>query len=101
MTGILSGQGRQEAAELDAGEERPLDFAQREVVLRANLDEADADRCVWTSMRFLMGGPRHPRVGELVFVIDTNSGGMMGRVEELNGWMARVRLLQDQAPGFA
>jgi hypothetical protein len=31
-------------------------------------------------------------------VIDTTSGGCMGRVEELNGWMARVRLLPDQSP---
>jgi hypothetical protein len=100
MTGILPA-GEAGGSKLDAREERTLDFAQREVVLRGNLDEADADRCVWTSMRFLMGGPRHPRVGELVFVIDTNSGGAIARVEELNGWMARVRLLQDQSPGFA
>jgi hypothetical protein len=80
---------------VDAGPERMLDFGEREVVLRANLDEADSDSCVWTSMRFIMSGPRHPRVGELVFVIDTNSGGCMGRVEELNGWMARIRLLND------
>jgi kynureninase len=85
---------------MDAGQERKLDFAEREVVLRANLDEADADRCVWTSMRFFMRGPRHPRVGELVFVIDTKSGGCMGRVEELNGWMARVRLLPEHPPGL-
>jgi hypothetical protein len=85
---------------MDVGKERKLDFDEREVVLRANLDEADADRCVWTSMRFFMRGPRHPRVGELVFVIDTKSGGCMGRVEELNGWMARVRLLPEHPPGL-
>ena len=82
---------------MDSAQERKLDFAEREVVLRANLDEADADRCVWTSMRFFMRGPRHPRVGELVFVIDSRSGGCMGRVVELNGWMARVRLLPEQS----
>ena len=85
---------------MEAGKERKLDFAEREVVLRADLDDADADRCVWTSMRFLMRGPRHPRVGELVFVIDSKSGGCMGRVEELNGWMARVRLLPEQSSGL-
>ena len=85
---------------MEAGKERKLDFAEREVVLRANLDDADADRCVWTSMRFLMRGPRHPRVGELVFVIDSKSGGCMGRVEELNGWTARVRLLPEQSTGL-
>ena len=55
---------------MGAREQRKLDFAEREVVLRANFDEADDDRCVWTSMRFLMNGPRHPRVGEAVFLID-------------------------------
>ena len=85
---------------MEAGKERKLDFAEREVVLRADLDDADADRCVWSSMRFLMRGPRHPRVGELVFVIDSKSGGCMGRVEELNGWMARVRLLPEQSSGL-
>ena len=76
-------------------EQRKLDFAAREVVLRANLAEADADGCVWASMRFLMDGPRHPRAGELVFLIDANGGGSMGSVVELNGWMARVRVLDD------
>jgi hypothetical protein len=75
-------------------EQGKLDFAAREVVLRAHLDEVDEDRCVWTSMRFIMNGPRHPRVGELVFLMD-GDGGSMGRVEELNGWMARIRLLPE------
>jgi hypothetical protein len=73
-----------------------LDFAEREVVLRANLDEADGDRCVWTSVRFLQHGPRHPRVGESVFLMDHEGGGSLGRVVELNGWLARVRLLSDR-----
>jgi hypothetical protein len=76
-------------------EQRKLDFAAREVVLRANLAETDADGCVWAAMRFIMNGPRHPNVGELVFLIDANGGGSMGSVVELNGWMARVQLLDD------
>jgi hypothetical protein len=44
-----------------------------------------------------MNGPRHPRVGESVFLIDGGRGGSMGRVVELNGWMARVQLLPGQA----
>ncbi len=80
---------------MEAGEQGTLDFAEREVVLRANLDEVDEDQCVWSSMRFLMNGPRHPRVGEPVYLIDGARGGSMGRVIELNGWMARVRLLPD------
>jgi hypothetical protein len=75
--------------------QRKLDFAAREVVLRANLAETDVDGCVWAPMRFLMKGPRHPHVGELVFVIDSAGGGCMGSVVELNGWMARVQLLDD------
>jgi kynureninase len=77
-------------------EQRNLDFAEREVVLRANLDEADADRCVWASMRFLQHGPRHPRIGESVFLMDNKGGGSLGQVVELNGWLARVRLLSDR-----
>ena len=77
---------------LAADEQRKLDFAEREVVLRANFDDADADRCVWTSMRFLQHGPRHPRIGESVFLMDQKGGGSLGRVVELNGWLARVRL---------
>jgi hypothetical protein len=71
-----------------------LDFAQREVVLRASFDEADSERRVWTSMRFILDGPRHPRVGEQVFLIDRDDGGgCLGMVEELNGWQALIRLL--------
>ena len=78
---------------LEAAEHRKLDFADREVVLRANLEEADGDRCVWTSVRFLMGGPRHPIVGESVYLIDRDGGSSLGRVVELTGWLARVQLL--------
>jgi kynureninase len=83
--------------DMEAEEQHQLDFAEREVVLRANLDDVDADRCVWASMRFLVNGPRHPRVGELVFLIDGARGGSIGSVVELNGWMARVRLLPEQS----
>jgi hypothetical protein len=74
------------------GERPGFNFAEREVVLRADFQDQDDDRCVWTSMRFILEGPRHPRVGEDVFLIDREGGGRLGRVEELNGWMARVRL---------
>ena len=77
---------------MEAEELRKLDFAEREVVLRANLNEADDDRCVWTSVRFIVSGPRHPRVGESVLLIDREGASCMGRVVELNGWLARVHL---------
>jgi hypothetical protein len=83
--------------EADEHEHRKLDFDKREVVLRANLAEADDDRCLWTSMRFLVSGPRHPRVGESVVLIDNEGAGCVGHVEELNGWQARVRIMPDQA----
>jgi hypothetical protein len=82
---------RAEEGEVLEGLERQLDFTQREVVLRADFEDADDDRCVWTSVRFLRDGPRHPRVGEDVFLIDAGGAGCLGRVVELNGWMARVR----------
>jgi hypothetical protein len=72
--------------------EQDLDFSAREVVLRADFEDADLDRCLWTSMRFLVQGPRHPRVGEDVYLINNDGGGCLGRVIELNGWMARVRM---------
>jgi hypothetical protein len=77
---------------LEAEELRKLDFAEREVVLRANLDEADDDRCVWTSVRFIVSGPRHPRVGESVLLMDRGGASCMGQVVQLNGWLARVHL---------
>jgi hypothetical protein len=68
-----------------------LDFAAREVVLRASLDELDQDQCVTTPVRFIMNGPRHPLPGETVYLIDRAGKGCMGTVVEINGWMARVR----------
>ena len=68
-----------------------LDFAEREVVLRASLDELDDERCVWTPVRFIMNGPRQPRVGETVFLIDRRGQGCRGEVVSMKGWMARVR----------
>ena len=68
-----------------------LDFGEREVVLRADFTELDDESCVWTSLRFMMQGPRHPNEGEWVYLLDTDGRGCMGRVETVNGWTARVR----------
>jgi hypothetical protein len=68
-----------------------LEFGEREVVLRADLDERDDEDCVWTSMRFLMQGPRPPRPGEMVVLVDTGGGSCVGRVMSVAGWEARVR----------
>jgi hypothetical protein len=75
-----------------AGEdERIVDFGEREVVLRADFDQLDDEQCVWTSMRFMLKGPRHPREGEWVYLLDNRGRGCMGQVETLNGWSARIR----------
>jgi len=71
--------------------DRLLDFDKREVVLRADFTELDDEQCVWTSMRFMVQGPRHPREGEWVYLIDRHGRGCMGLVETVNGWTARVR----------
>ena len=68
-----------------------LDFGHREVVLRADLAHRDPDDCVWTSVRFLMQGPRPPRPGELVMLVDVEDGSCMGRVVSVAGWEACVR----------
>ncbi len=68
-----------------------LDFGEREVVLRADLAERDEDECIWTSVRFLMRGPRPPRPGEAVMLVDVAGGSCMGRVVAVAGWEARVR----------
>jgi hypothetical protein len=72
-------------------DERIIDFGDREVVLRADFDQLDDERCVWPSIRFMLRGPRHPREGEWVYLPDARRRGCMGRVETLNGWSARVR----------
>jgi hypothetical protein len=68
-----------------------FDFGEREVVLRADLGERDDDDCVWTSVRFLMRGPRSPRPGEQVLLVDVEGGSCVGRVESAAGWEVCVR----------
>ncbi len=68
-----------------------LDFAEREVVLRADLGNRDGDDCIWTSVRFLMRGPRPPRAGESVMLVDVAGGSCIGRVVALAGWNACIR----------
>lgn len=71
------------------GEE--LDFSEREVALRADLGERDDDDCIWTSVRFLMRGPRPPRPGESVMLVDVEGGSCLGRVVSMAGWEACIR----------
>lgn len=68
-----------------------LDFATREVALRADLADRDSEDCIWTSVRFVMRGPRPPRPGESVMLIDVDGGSCMGRVVSFAGWKACIR----------
>ena len=43
-----------------------LDFAEREVALRADLGDRDEEDCIWTPLRFVMRGPRAPRPARVV-----------------------------------
>ncbi len=72
-------------------DDKLLDFDEREVVLRADFTQLDDEKCVWTSMRFMLKGPRHPREGEWVYLIDEDGRGCVGLVESVSGWIARVR----------
>jgi hypothetical protein len=67
-----------------------IDFETREVVLRADFDLLDDDHCSWVSLRF-MSGPRPPRGGEVVYLIDDHGRGCVGEVERVEGWYACVR----------
>jgi hypothetical protein len=62
----------------------------REIVLRTDFDLLDDDRCAWISMRF-MRGPRAPREGDLVYLLDGQGRGCLGSVERVEGWYACVR----------
>ena len=75
------------------GEEQrqALDFGEREVALRADLGDRDGDDCIWTSVRFLMRGPRPPRPGESVMLVDVAGGSCIGRVVSLAGWNVCIR----------
>jgi hypothetical protein len=75
------------------GEEysQALDFDEREVALRADLADRDGDDCIWASTRFLMDGPRSPRPGEPVMLVDVEGGSCIGRVVSVAGWKACIR----------
>jgi len=69
-----------------------LAYGEREVVLRADFDDRDADGCCLVSLRFLRG-PRAPVAGETVYLLDGIGRGCVGEVVQVFGWSARVRPL--------
>jgi hypothetical protein len=69
-----------------------LNFGEREVVMRADLTLVDDRDCISAPMRFLMRGPRSPRPGERVLLVDIGGRGTcLGRVVSVSGWEACVR----------
>jgi hypothetical protein len=74
----------------DPGDAPLLPHDEREVVLRADFDALDADDCCWVSLHFLTG-PRRPRAGDWVYLLDGRGGGCLGRIDAVHGWIARAR----------
>jgi hypothetical protein len=72
-------------------EDHRLEFDEREIVVRADFSELDEEHCLSASIRFLLRGPRPPREGEWVYLLDTEGDGCLGQVESVTGWMARIR----------
>jgi hypothetical protein len=64
--------------------------AEREWVRLADFDRVDNDGCLRISLRFDRG-PRPPRPGELVYLLDPEGRGCVGTVERIEGWHAHVR----------
>ena len=79
--------------------DRKFDFEEREIVLRADFEELDSDDRLWTSLRFILNGPRPPREGEWVYLMDHEGRGCLGQVDSIRGWMARVKLDRDSWRG--
>jgi hypothetical protein len=64
----------------------------REVVFRVDFDLLDDDGCSWISMRFRRDwDPAGPQPGDVVYLIDDNGCGCVGRVQQVQGWYACVR----------
>lgn len=83
--GAVSGVGETLGNDADLG-----DFESREIVVRADFGDLDEERLVTVSLHF-MRGPRPPRCGEVVYLLDGRGQGCVGTVEKINGWSARVR----------
>jgi hypothetical protein len=74
--------------------ESRVDFEQREIVLRADFDLLDDDRCMWVSLRFRHSGshgPHPPEAGDLVYLLDGRGRGCAGVVDRVDGHYVCVR----------
>jgi hypothetical protein len=71
--------------------DREFDFAAREIVLRADFSARDEADCISVSLRFVIDGPRAPRKGEWVYLMDDRGVGCPGQIQSINGWSARIK----------
>jgi len=68
-----------------------IEIGQREIVLRADFDLLDEDRCAWVSLRFMRVGPNPPQAGDVVYLLDGRGRGCAGVVDRIDGHYACVR----------
>ena len=64
--------------------------AERQWVRMADYERLDDRGCLRISLRFDRG-PRPPRPGEYVYLLDAEGRGCVGTVESVERWHARVR----------
>jgi hypothetical protein len=76
-----------------------FDFENREVVLRADFDAVEDDNLVKVPVRFEEGGPRPPRGGEWIYLLDGHGGGCVGRCSSVRDGVARIRLVWETWTG--
>jgi hypothetical protein len=62
---------------------------ERQWVRLADFDRLDDEGCLRISLRFDRG-PRPPRPGEYVYLLDAEGRGCVGTVERVDGWDALV-----------
>jgi hypothetical protein len=63
---------------------------EREVVLKVDFDLLHDDGCAWVSARFHRG-PQLPGPGDVVYLMDHERRGCVGRVEDRDGWYLCIR----------
>ena len=69
---------------------RVTDFRTHQVVLRVDFDLLDDQGLMRVSMRF-QKGPRPPEEGDVVYLLDGQGRGCIGKVESVDGWYVCVR----------
>jgi hypothetical protein len=72
------------------GQRPRIDFETRELVLRADFDLLDDEKCLWVSTRF-MRELRAPDAGELVYLLDGQGRGCAGVVTAIDGHYVCVK----------